>query len=106
MELFRLEHKKLWRKNSTRICALLCFFYCVICGSFMVYQWMAFGSIKDSAGRRNFDGYRNIRKNQDYARKYEELTDESLQQWVRDYQSLQTQIDEEKRHRVQNTGKW
>lgn len=94
MELFRLEHKKLWRKNSTKICVLLCFAYCVILGSFLVYQWIVFGTYKDYVGRKNFDGYENIRNCQDYVRKYGELTDETLQQWVRDYQSL---LEEEKR---------
>lgn len=57
MELFKLEHKKLWRKNSTKICALLCFFYCVALGSVLVLQWGAFGSRKAAAdGSRNFDG--------------------------------------------------
>lgn len=97
MELFRLEHKKLWRKTSTRICVLLCFFYCVIIGSFMIYQWITFGSRNDYVEGRNFDGYKNIRKCQADARKYNELTDESLQQWVRDFQGLSAQLDEEKR---------
>ncbi|MDE6320215.1 MAG: ABC transporter permease, partial [Lachnospiraceae bacterium] len=97
MELFRLEHKKLWRKNSTKICVLLCFFYCVIFGSFMIYQWITFGSRNDYVEGRNFDGYENIRKCQAYARKYKELTDESLQQWVRDFQGLKAQLDEERK---------
>lgn len=113
MELFRLEHKKLWRKNSTRICVLLCFFYCVIFGSFLVYQWFAFGSEKDYTGGKNFDGYENIRNCQAYAQKYGELTDETLQQWVGDYQNLHEELDEEKRtqgsedwetvHKIQST---
>lgn len=37
MELFKLEHKKLWRKNSTRVCVLLCFFYCVILGLSLIH---------------------------------------------------------------------
>jgi hypothetical protein len=32
MELFWLEHKKLWRKKIVKICVLLCFVYCVIFG--------------------------------------------------------------------------
>lgn len=76
---------------------MLCFVYCVIFGSFLVYQWFAFGSRKDYVGGKNFDGYENIRNCQAYARKYGELTDETLQQWVRDYQGLQAQLDEEKR---------
>ncbi len=97
MELFRLEHKKLWRKNSTRICVLLCFAYCVILGSFLVYQWIGFGSLKDYVGRKNFDGYENIRNCQEYARKYGELTDETLQEWVRDFQDLYAQLREERK---------
>ena len=30
MELFWLEHKKLWRKKIVKICVLLCFVYYVI----------------------------------------------------------------------------
>ena len=33
MELFLLEHKKLWRKRIVKICVLLCFIYIVIFGS-------------------------------------------------------------------------
>lgn len=96
MELFRLEHKKLWRKNTTRICVLLCFFYCVVLGSFLVYQWGVFGSRKDNLDGRNFDGYENIRKCQTYFSKYGELTDETLQEWVRDYQRLHAALKREK----------
>ncbi len=98
MELFRLEHKKLWRKNSTRICVLLCFFYCVIFGSVLIYQWLTFGSWKGGTdGNRNFDGYGNIRECQAYFQKYGELTDGTLQEWVRDYQRLDAALEEEKR---------
>lgn len=114
MELFRLEHKKLWRKKSTRICVLLCFIYCVVFGSFLVYQWGVFGSRKDNLDGRNFDGYENIRSCQDYFHKYGELTDETLQAWVRDYQRLNAALKKEKetqgsenretRQTYQNTG--
>ena len=98
MELFKLEHKKLWRKNSTKICALLCFFYCVALGSVLMLQWGAFGSRKAAAdGSRNFDGYENIRRCQAYFHKYGELTDETLQEWVRDYQRLHAVGVEEER---------
>lgn len=98
MELFKLEHKKLWRKNSTRVCVLLCFFYCVIFGSVLIYQWLTFGSVKGNTSvSRYFDGYGNIRARQAYFHKYEELTDESLQEWVRDYQCLHEAWEEEKR---------
>lgn len=97
MELFRLEHKKLWRKKSTRICVLLCFVYCVVFGSFLMYQWGTFGSRSDNnVGGRNFDGYENIRNCQDYFHKYGELTDETLQEWVRDYQRLHEALKREK----------
>lgn len=98
MELFKLEHKKLWRKNSTKICTLLCFFYCVALGSVLMLQWGAFGSRKAAAdGSRNFDGYENIRRCQAYFHKYGELTDETLQEWVRDYQRLHAVVVEEER---------
>lgn len=38
MELFWLEHKKLWRKKIVKICVLLCFVYCVIFGSILSFQ--------------------------------------------------------------------
>lgn len=115
MELFKLEHKKLWRKNSTRVCVLLCFFYCVIFGSVLVYQWLTFGSVKgNTSASRYFDGDENIRACQAYFHKYEELTDETLQEWVRDYQRIHAVLEEERRmqgaenretvKRYQNTG--
>jgi len=88
MELFGLEHRKLWRRKSTKICVFLCFLYCVVFGSVLTYQWFTFGSRKNDAGAKNFDGYQNIRSCQAYSRKYGELTDETLQQWVKDYQAL------------------
>lgn len=105
MELFRLEHKKLWRKNSTRICVLLCVFYCVVFGSFLCYQWMTFGSRKGNTSHdRNFDGYGNIKECQAYSQKYGELTDETLQEWVRDYQRLSAALEEERR--TQGEASW
>ena len=58
MELFWLEHKKLWRKKIVKICVLLCFVYCVIFGSILSFQWFCFGSSDDytSAFGNNFDG--------------------------------------------------
>lgn len=97
MELFRLEHKKLWRKTSTRICVLLCVFYCVVFGSFLTFQWIAYGSTKENYSGNNFDGYENIRNCQDYSRKYEVLTDETLQEWIRDFKSLYAQLREERK---------
>lgn len=96
MELFKLEHKKLWRKTSTRICVLLCLLY-IIGISFVVYQWTTFGSAKDNYGGRNFDGYENIKNCQAYGRKYGVLTDETLQAWVREYQELSALLKEERR---------
>ena len=92
MELFLLEHKKLWRKRIVKICVLLCFIYIVIFGSILSFQWFSFGSSDDytSAFGNNFDGYGMIRESQEYALTFgEELTDETLQQLVRDYQQLE-----------------
>lgn len=91
MELFRLEHKKLWRKSSTKISVFLCFVYVVIFGGILSYQWFTFGSWKSGhtgAFSNNFDGYSAIRKKQAYAEKYGDLTEKMLQQWVKDYQRL------------------
>ena len=93
MELFLLEHKKLWRKKSVKISVLLCFVYTVIFGSILSFQWFSFGSSDDytSAFGNNFDGYEVIRSSQEYSLMVGgELTDESLQQLVRDYQSMDT----------------
>ena len=90
-ELFLLEHKKLWRKKSIKISVLLCFVYTVIFGSILSFQWFGFGSSDDytSAFGNNFDGYEVIRNSQEYSLMFGgELTDESLQQLVRDYQSM------------------
>ena len=97
MELFRVEHKKLWRKNSTRICVLLCLLYCLVLCGFLAFQWLTYGSAKDNHSSRNFDGYENIRNCQAYVRKYGVLTDESLQEWVRDYQRLHAAWEAERR---------
>lgn len=89
MELLRLEHKKLWHKRSVQIGVLFCFLYVIIFGNLLSYQWFTFGSADDftsSFGNR-FDGYTNIRKKQEYAKQWErDLTDETLQAMVRDYQ--------------------
>lgn len=91
MELFLLEHKKLWRKMSTKISVLLCFIYVVIIGSILLFQWFSFGSSDDytSAFGNNFDGYEMIRDKQEHSLEFGgELTDESLQKLVRDYQEI------------------
>ena len=92
MELFLLEHKKLWRKQMVKICVLLCFIYIVIFGSVLSFQWFTFGSSDDytSAFGNNFDGYGMIKDSQEYALAFgEELTDETLQQLVKDYQRME-----------------
>ena len=89
MELFRLEHKKLWRKTSVRVSVLLCFAYLVIFGGVLSYQWFEFGSTNDvtSAFGNNFDGWTEIRAGQAQAARYGGfLTDESFQQMVSDLQ--------------------
>ena len=92
MELFWLEHKKLWRKQIVKISVFLCFVYIVIFGSILSFQWFTFGSSDDytSAFGNNFDGYEMIRDSQEYALLFEEeLTDETLQQLVKDYQRME-----------------
>lgn len=92
MELFRLEHKKLWRRKSVKICILLCFVYIVIFGCILSYQWFSFGSSGDvtSVFGNNFDGYSLIRERQEYSLGFDgKLTDETLQQLVRDYQRIE-----------------
>ena len=94
MELFLLEHKKLWRKQMVKICVLLCFIYIVIFGSVLSFQWFTFGSSDDytSAFGNNFDGYGMIKDSQKYALAFgEELTDETLQQLVREYQRMEAE---------------
>ena len=91
MELFLLEHKKLWRKTSTKISVFLCFLYLVVFGSILSFQWFSFGSFDDytSAFGNNFDGYDMIRKSQEYSLMFGgELTDQSLQKMVGDYQDI------------------
>ena len=102
MELFLLEHKKLWRKTSTRISVFLCFIYVVIFGFILSFQWFSLGSRNDytSSFGNHFDGYNVIRNSQEYALAFGgELTDESLRQLVRDYQriaagGLKTELDQ------------
>lgn len=92
MELFWLEHKKLWRKQMVKTSVFLCFIYIVIFGNILSFQWFTFGSSDDytSAFGNNFDGYGMIKDSQEYAYTFGgELTDESLQQMVRDYQRME-----------------
>lgn len=92
MELFWLEHKKLWRKQMVKISVFLCFVYIVIFGSILSFQWFTFGSSDDytSTFGNNFDGYGMIKDSQEYALLFEKgLTDETLQQLIRDYQRME-----------------
>ena len=93
MELFILEHKKLWRKRSIRISVFLCFIYVVVFGSVLSFQWFSFGSSDDytSAFGNKFDGYSVIRDSQEHSLKFGgELTEENLKQLVRDYQKMES----------------
>lgn len=89
MELFLMEHKKLWQRRTTKVCICLCFVYIIVIGDILSYQWFTFGSSNGyTSFSNNFDGYDTIRKSQQYAHSFGgELTDESLQQMVRDYQN-------------------
>ena len=92
MELFLLEHKKLWRKLSTKISVFLCFTYLVVFGSILSFQWFNFGTLNDytSSFGNNFDGYAAIRDRQEYALSFGgNLTDETMQRLVRDYQRME-----------------
>lgn len=91
MELIRLEHKKLWCRNSTKISVLLCFIYVVLIGTVLSFQWFTYGSSNDhtSSFGNNFDGYSMIKDSQEYSRTFGgKLTDETLQQMVTDYQDM------------------
>ena len=90
MELFLWEHKRLWKRKSTQISVFLCLVYVVVFGCILSYQWFTFGSRDGYSSFSNrFDGYTNIRASQQYAEKFgKELTDESLQEMVRDYQMV------------------
>ena len=98
MELFWLEHKKLWRKRMVKICVLLCFIYVAIVGNILIFQWFGFGSSDDytSAFGNNFDGSIVIKDSQKYALSFGgELTDETLQKIVREYQQMEASGMEE-----------
>ena len=89
MELFALEHKKLWRRTGTRLCVALCFVYMVIFCGVLNYQWFGFGSEADatSAFGNYFDGWSQIRASQARAARYGGvLTDETFQRMVADLQ--------------------
>ena len=93
MELIRLEHKKLWRRMSVKLSVLLCFIYIVVFGGILSFQWFTFGSSdRDSYSGsfgNHFDGYSMIKESQAYSRTFGgTLTDETLQEMVRDYQTI------------------
>lgn len=97
MELFLWEHKRLWRRRSTKIGVFLCVVYVVVFGCILSYQWFTFGShVGGSNFGNRFDGYANIRLMQQYARQFGgELTDETLQEMVRSYQAVYATGDRE-----------
>lgn len=97
MELFRQEHKKLWRRRSVKISVLLCVLYVVALGGFLSYQCTGYGSFNAEQGHgHHFDGYSNIRAKQAYAAQFAgELTDETLQAMTADFQRLMEE-DKEK----------
>ena len=91
MELIRLEHKKLWRKTSTKISVLLCLVYVIVIGGILSFQWFTYGSRNDytSSFGNNFDGRSMIKDSQEYSLTFGgELTDKALQQMVTDYQNM------------------
>ena len=93
MELFLLEHRKLWRRAGTKISVCVCFLYLVVFGSILSFQWFNFGSkvdFKSNDFEKKFDGYTAIRDRQEYALSFGgDLTDESMQQIVQDYQRME-----------------
>ncbi|MDE7274287.1 MAG: ABC transporter permease subunit [Lachnospiraceae bacterium] len=99
MELFLLEHKKLWRRAGTKISVFVCFLDLVVFGCILSFQWFNFGSkadFKSNDYAKNFDGYAAIRDRQEYALSFGgDLTDESMQQIVRDYQRMES-VDAER----------
>ena len=94
MELFLLEHRKLWRKAGTKISVFICFLYVVVFGSILSFQWFNFGSKVDFTSSdfgKNFDGYTAIRDRQEYALSFGGvLSDKSIQQIVGDYQRMES----------------
>ncbi len=89
MELFALEHRKLWRAAGTRLCVLLCFAYFVLYGGLLGNQWFVYGSEGGDPTRtynHNFDGYAAIHSYRELADSYGGYwTDDTLPRMVRDY---------------------
>ncbi len=93
MELFALEHKRLWRTTRVWLCVLLCFVYCVIYTGVMAYQWTYFGSEGDDPTNlysNEPNGYSMIRTYKARADTYGDYwTDETLQKLVKDFQTIE-----------------
>ena len=105
MELFVLEHKRLWRTPRVWICVLLCFAYSVIWGGVFQYQWIGFGTTNDGTDiyGNDFDGYSNIRGFQEEFSQFgDEWTDETLQKIVAKYGSY----DMYERPGLRSMGDW
>ena len=95
MDLFLVEHKKLWSRSSVKISVLICIIYIVVFGGILQYQWLTLGSSKDITGN-HFDGYEYIRLRQEYAKRYDHiLTDETLAEMAYDYQRAGKADDDE-----------
>lgn len=105
MELFVLEHKRLWRTPRVWICVLLCFLYSVIWGSVMWYQWLGFGTVNDGTDiyGNSFDGYSNIRDwQEEFSQFGDEWTDETFQKMVATYQGYEL----DKKPALSSMGDW
>ena len=106
MELFALEHKRLWRSTRAWLCVLLCFIYCVLYGGVLSCQWFVFGSEGEdttSPYGNNFDGYTTIRNYQEEFSQFGNLwTDETFQKMVEKYQSY----DIYEKPGLQSMGDW
>ena len=106
MELFTLEHKRLWRTPRVWICVLLCFLYSVLYGGVLSFQWFVFGSLGEdttSPYENNFDGYFAIRDWQERFSQFGDYwTDETFQKIVADYESY----DPMERPGLQSMGDW
>jgi hypothetical protein len=95
-ELFLLEHMKLWRSLLVKLSVLICFFFVVIIGLFLSFQWTAFGSTNGTslAFSNHFDGYEMIQNRREYGKAFGGvLTDESFQQMVHEYQLAEASGD-------------
>ena len=93
MELFALEHKRLWRTPRVLICVALCFFYCIIYTTLISFQWTYFGSEGEDSTNlysNHLDGYSMIRTYKARSDTYGDYwTDETLQKLVKDFQTIE-----------------